>query len=42
MAQAPRAVPRKLRRSTARLSTDSGDVGSISFLLVFEMRVSPL
>ncbi len=45
MAQAPRAVQRNLRRSTAllsRLSTDSGDVRSISFLLVFEMRVPPL
>jgi hypothetical protein len=34
MAQAPKAAPRNLRRSTARLSTDSGDVRFITFLLV--------
>jgi hypothetical protein len=42
MAQAPRAPPRNLRRSTARLSTDSLDVLFIAFLQVFEMRVSLL
>jgi hypothetical protein len=35
MAQAPRALPRNLRRSTAGVSTDSYDVLLIAFLLVF-------
>jgi len=42
MAQAPRAAPRNLRRSTARLFADSRDVPFMTFLQVFEMRVSLL